>query len=248
MPAALRKHVIARIVNLLPVSDKLLSLDFKMREFVRGAEMFAGGHNAAWKVIFNPTEMSRLLTPEALARVSGRNPFTASCSVMDEISDSDLQRAMYLDLRMFLVDSILTQTDRMSMATSQEVRVPILDHELVEFAATVPDRYKVAKGKMKILVREAVKPWLPESVMNKPKTGFTTPIPIWIRGELKEYVMDILSHDSLKRTGLLNPHYVHKLLAEHMESRADHARRIWSLVSFMLWHENCYGGKPVAFA
>ncbi len=243
LPKSVRRGFFERVAKLLPVSDKLLSLDFKIREFVRGAEMFQRGRNMAWKVIFNDREQASLLAPDALRTCREHDPF-ACVRQLESLAGqaSDLQKAMHVDLSMFLPDCILTQTDRMSMAVSQEVRVPILDHEMVEFAATVPDRYKAHRGRTKILLRHALQNRLPEGVLNKPKTGFTTPIPVWIRGELKEFVLDTLSPAALKRTGLFNAKFVEKIIDEHLAGQNDHARRIWSLVSFMLWYEKCYRG------
>ena len=243
LPRVLRLKVVSRIAQLLPVSDRLLSLDFKIREFVRGAEMFERGGNMAWKVIFNDAEKEQLLNEEFRRSVAGRDPFEEIRAVQAFADGTDLQRAMYCDLSVFLTDSVLTQTDRMSMATSQEVRVPILDHEMVEFAATVPDNYKINKGRTKFLVRRAMKDWLPAEVIHKRKTGFTTPIPNWIRGELKEYVSDILSPSAIDRTGILNSAYVQRLLDEHVRGSADHARRIWAILNFMLWHERRDSGR-----
>jgi len=246
LPRFLRTGLIAPLARALPVSDRLLSLDFKIREFVRGAEMFRRAGNAAWKVVYNDSEKEQLLTDDFRREIGDRDPFEYFRSVQALVNGSDLQEAMYCDLSVFLPDCVLMQTDRMSMAVSQEVRVPILDHEMVEFAATVPDRYKIHGGRTKILARHALKPWLPEQVINKPKTGFTTPIPIWIRNELKEYVADILAPSALERTGLFNSACVQRLLDQHNAAKADHARRIWSLVSFMLWYENCHRTSGVS--
>ena len=241
VPKMLRTGLIQRLIRLMPVSDRLLSLDFKIREFVRGAEMYGRGGNAAWKVIFTDEQKGHLLTEAFRRDLPERDPFAHVRRLEALVGGaSGLQKGMYVDLSMFLPDCVLTQTDRMSMAVSQEVRVPILDHELVEFAAGVPDRYKLRRGQTKRLVRHALVDWLPEGVINRPKTGFTTPAPVWIRGPLKQYVTDVLSPAAIGRTGLINPPYVKRLLDEHIAGRADHARRIWSLVHFVLWHE----GRP----
>lgn len=238
LPEWVRRHVVRRAVGAMPVSEKLMSLDFMAREFVRGAEMFARGGNMAWKVIFSDEEKRRLLTGDFLGRLGGRDPFEHVRELVALAGDraSDLQRSTWCDLAMFLPDSILTQTDRMSMAVSQEVRVPLLDHEMVEFAAGVPDRYKCRGRRTKILVREATRRMLPDAVVNKPKTGFTTPVPVWLRGPLRDYVRDVLAPAAVGATGILRPAEVTRLVEEHESGRADHARRIWSLVSFMLWH------------
>ena len=240
LPRFIRRGVFQRLARNLPVRHKLMSLDFKIREFVRGAEMFRRGRNMAWKVIFNDAERDSLFTTSFRERIGAGDPFSHVRELESRVADaSDLNRAMYVDLSMFLPDCVLTCTDRMSMAASQEVRVPMLDHEMVEFAATVPDRYKASGGRTKILVRKALEDWLPEEVLNKPKTGFTTPIPMWIRGRLKDYVEDVLAPSALRRTGIINDDYVRRLLSEHISGKADHGRRIWSLVNFVLWHDAC---------
>lgn len=240
LPRWLRVRLMRHITRRLPVSDRLLSLDFMIREFLRGVEMFARAGNLAWKVIFSDAEKNRLLTDSFRRDCGRRDAFDDVQAVRALAADATrLQQAMHLDLSMFLPDSVLTQTDRMSMAVSQEVRVPILDHEMVEFSATVPDQFKIHLGRTKILIRHALTDWLPPQVAGKRKTGFTTPIPIWIRNELAEYVGDILSPAAVRRTGILRPDYVQQLLAEHNSGRADHARRIWAAVHFMLWHNNC---------
>ncbi len=243
LPPELRRGLFPRLARMLPVTDRLLSLDFKLREFVRGAEMFPRGHNMAWKVVFSDAERQQLFTRGFREQLDRSDPF-AHVRQLEALQPegSDLQKAMYVDLAMFLPDCVLTGTDRMSMAASQEVRVPILDHELVEFAATVPDEYKTSLGRTKILLRHALKDWLPRPVVRKPKTGFTTPIPVWIREQLREYVQDVLAPEAVRRTGILNPRCVQRLLDEHNARRADHARRIWAIVDFMLWHERCYRG------
>ena len=243
LPKWVRSGLMEPLARALPVRHRLLSLDFKIREFVRGARIFREAGNLAWKIIFHHAEMAQLLRDDFRRDLEDYRPLAYARDLQDEVDPATLlQKSMYGDLAMFLPDCVMTQTDRMSMAASQEVRVPILDHEMVEFAATTPDRYKLRRGRTKVLIRHATKDWLPREVLHKPKTGFSTPIPIWIRNELKGYVQDILSPAALTRTGILNPEYVGQLLAEHFSGRADHARRVWSLVNFMLWHEQCLRG------
>jgi len=247
LPEPLRRGFFQKFAARLPVTDSLLGLDTMVREFVRGAEMYERGGNMAWKVVFRDAEREELLTGEFRRSLPPRDPF-AHVRQLEALvaAASDLQKGMYVDLSMFLPDCVLTQTDRMSMAASQEVRVPILDHELIEFAATVPDACKARGRKTKILIRRALRDWLPPGVLNKRKTGFTTPVPIWLRGELKGFVHDVLSPEAVRRTGILEPACVGRLLAEHDGRQADHGRRIWAMVSFMLWHDRCYRGAHAA--
>jgi asparagine synthase (glutamine-hydrolysing) len=236
LPKGVREYLVQPAARWLPVSDRLMSLEFKVREFLRGAEGFSQAGNMAWKVIFGPAERKRLFSKEFVASLGARSEFSYIQNLIaDGASGSSLHRASYLDLAMFLPDSVLTQTDRMSMAASQEVRVPILDHDMIEFAATVPHQYKCRWGRTKILVRKALEQRLPREVLHKGKTGFTTPIADWLRHELREFVCDALTEHRLKETGIINAAYVNELLKEHFSKTANHSRRIWSVVSFMLW-------------
>ena len=247
LPSWLRRGILGNLVRLLPISHRLMSWDFKIREFIRGAEMFDQAGNLAWKILFNHVEKQSLLTADFRRPLAAYDAYALARGVQD-IRGTLLQRALHGDLAMFLPDCVLTQTDRMSMAASQEVRVPMLDHELVEFAATVPDRYKLRGTQTKRLVREAMKGWLPTEVLHKPKTGFTTPIPVWIRHQLRDYVQDVLSPAHLADVGILRADYVHRIVREHIQGLADHGRRIWSAVNFVLWHQQCYRQPPVAAA
>jgi asparagine synthase (glutamine-hydrolysing) len=245
LPGAIRRGVLARLVNLMPVSYDLMSLDFKIREFVRGAEIFRQAGNLAWKILFDHGQKRTLLTEDFRRQLEGYDTYALARDIQ-AVPGTLLQKCMYGDLAMFLPDCVLAQTDRMSMAASQEVRVPILDHELVEFAATVPDKYKIRGRQTKLLVREAMKDLLPNEVLNKRKTGFTTPVPVWIRGQLRDYVQDILSPSAVADVGFLRDSCVRQLLQEHQAGQADHGRRIWSLVNFVLWHRQCRSPLPMA--
>jgi asparagine synthase (glutamine-hydrolysing) len=155
-----------------------------------------------------------------------------------------LAHQQYLDLKTFLADDILFKTDRASMATSLEARVPYLDHELVEFAFRLPERLKLRGLVGKWILRRAFRSRLPASILRRRKSGFSVPIAAWLRKELAPMAHDLLSPDRLHRQGLFDPAAAGALLDEHLAGRADHARLLWALLMFQMWEDRF--GAPAA--
>jgi len=147
----------------------------------------------------------------------------------------------YIDLHTWLPGDILAKADKMTMANSLELRVPYLDHKLFEFAATIPTRYKIKGTKTKYALREAFKDVLPREVINRPKRGFPVPTRRWLTGELKEPVKKILK-DSFTPE-YLNYSFVDRLFQEHQKGMADHSRKIWTVLIFLLWHDIFIKGR-----
>jgi asparagine synthase (glutamine-hydrolysing) len=152
--------------------------------------------------------------------------------------DADsLDRAFYCDIKTYLPEDILAVTDRMSMLHALEVRVPFLDHKLVEFCATIPSDVKMKWLRKKVLLKRAVKDLLPEEVLSHRKQGFVGPMTQWLKHDLKQYVLDTLSHGNLEKHGLFNTQTVRTLLDEHFGRKEIHDSLIWSMVIFQAWFE-----------
>jgi asparagine synthase (glutamine-hydrolysing) len=145
-----------------------------------------------------------------------------------------LSAAQYLDLHNYLPDDILTKADRMSMAHSLEVRVPLLDHKLVEFAATIPPELNLNGGGGKRLLKKAMRSILPDEVIDRPKRGFAMPLASWFRGELEGFARDLLLSRRSRERNILNPAYVERLLDLHRAGRPLDFQ-LWTLISFEMW-------------
>jgi asparagine synthase (glutamine-hydrolysing) len=140
-----------------------------------------------------------------------------------------------IEQRFFLADHNLTYTDKRSMAVGVEVRVPLLDLELVEFAARVPAHLK-QRGKVgKWVLKKAMEPYLPHDVIYRPKSGFGAPLRRWMRGELRPLLGDLLSEDSVRRRGLLRPEAVTRLIEDNHNGRIDANYTLLSLLSIEIW-------------
>ena len=148
-----------------------------------------------------------------------------------------LDRVFYCDIKTYLSEDILACTDRMSMRHSLEVRVPFLDHKLMEFCATIPHEMKIRLGEKKHILRKAVSGLLPESVMNHRKQGFVGPLSRWLQTDLKESVGRVLSKRNLNRHNILSSDSVTKVLNEHYGRVQLHDKLIWSFIVFQTWYE-----------
>jgi asparagine synthase (glutamine-hydrolysing) len=158
----------------------------------------------------------------------------------DRAPASDLlSRLMYLDIKTYLAGDILTKVDRMSMATSLEVRVPILDHVLVEWAAALPVKWKFHNGSRKfILKRLAERLGIPGEVLHRRKQGFQLPLVDWMRNELKEQCLTLLLEPRTLQRGYFKPQAVRSLLSEHMSGRRNRSGILWRMLVLELWHRN----------
>ena len=146
-----------------------------------------------------------------------------------------VDRANYVDLKGFLPNNLLRYTDRMSMAHALEVRVPYCDHRLIEFMAGVSSKQKMRKLQCKHLFKDAVRPWLPEAILRRKKLGFNPPMGMWLKGELRPLVDELLDPERLRRQGFFQPDPIQRMIAEHRAGRRDFSLHIWSLLVFQTW-------------
>jgi asparagine synthase (glutamine-hydrolysing) len=172
------------------------------------------------------------------------DPLTIFREYLDHAPARDpLSRILYLDTKTYLPGDILTKVDRMSMATSLEARVPLLDHVLLEWVTALAPRWKMRNGSQKFILRKlAERVGVPSQVLNRPKQGFALPLGHWMRNELKELVQTILLEPRTLQRGYFNPKGVRQMLDEHFRGRRDHSARLWRLLIFELWHRNFLEG------
>jgi asparagine synthase (glutamine-hydrolysing) len=147
----------------------------------------------------------------------------------------DLDWLMRHDQTFYLPDCLMVKTDIASMANSLEVRCPFLDHEFVEFAATIPSRFKRDEAGGKTILKNAVKDLLPVEILNKPKTGFGMPVAKWFRSSLMPLLKDSLLDDTSARRGLFDQRLLQKMVNEHIDGRRDWSNRLWAFLFLELW-------------
>jgi asparagine synthase (glutamine-hydrolysing) len=158
-----------------------------------------------------------------------------------------LDRALYADVKTYLVDDILMKVDKMSMAVSLETREPLLDHRLLEFAATVPPSLKLRGGTSKYLLRRVLRGRVPPSILDRGKQGFEPPTGAWLRGPLAGMTDALLFDGRLRSRGLFSDRAIARLWNEHRAGRREHPERLWALVMLELWFREFIDG-PAAGA
>jgi asparagine synthase (glutamine-hydrolysing) len=180
------------------------------------------------------------------SQVAGADPFAGFRAAYGACQSIDpLDRALYVDVKTYLVDDIMTKVDKMSMAVSLEAREPLLDHKLLEFAATVPSSLKLKNGRSKYLLRRLLEKRLPKAIVDRPKHGFEAPIGEWLRGPLAPMVDALLRDGRMKDRGVLDDRAVATLWREHRDGTRDHRHRLWSLVMLELWFRQ-FADRPSA--
>ena len=230
------RSVDALIAGLPPTSRKKGSVN-KLKRFVEGIRLPHDLEHARWLVFWDADQRRSLYTADAHQRVAQRDCFAHYRSLLREGEAqgfTGLDRQLYADIRGYLADDILAKVDRASMAVSLEVRVPFLDHEVVEMAMGIPADRKLRAGTTKWILRRAFASQLPAHVLKRGKEGFSIPMKQWLAQELQPWMRDLLSRDRLEARGLFQPGEVGRLMDEHVRGRQNHAHRLWCLMALEL--------------
>jgi asparagine synthase (glutamine-hydrolysing) len=161
-------------------------------------------------------------------------------------TDDPLALIQYLDLKTYLVGDINTKVDRASMAHSLEVREPLMDHQLVEWLATLPSSLKVRGQEGKFLLKKALEPQLPTEVLYRPKMGFAVPLARWFRGPLRQRVREAILGPRLAETGWFDRDYLNHLIDAHQSGARDYSAPLWTLLMFEAFLRNVVDDLPTA--
>jgi asparagine synthase (glutamine-hydrolysing) len=236
LPRALTARLAPELLRFMPTSHARTSLDFRARRFVENALEDPARSHYLWRVVFREAHKARVLQPDLFAEVvdsyETHEPHYGAGAGFDELT-----RFQYTDANVYLVEDVLAKMDRLSMAHSMEVRVPLLATPVTEFAFSLSGQLKMPGYQPKRLLRDAMADALPAKIATMRKKGFNAPLPRWLTGEFRPLVEEYLSRDVLHRQGYLQFDEVNKLVTRHMEHRAEHSREIWILLMFSLWAE-----------
>jgi asparagine synthase (glutamine-hydrolysing) len=235
-PAWMRTSVFEPLVRALPTGLGKLPLDYKLKRFIAAAHLPPERAHFSWRIIFDERLKQSLLTSEVRKAIEPCDTFDVCREYFGR--GQGLNEFLAADTLFYLPNDMLTKVDRMSMAHSLEVRVPYLDHELVEFLATLPPELKLRRFfTKKYLMKRLMRGRLPQDIIDRSKAGFNVPLNRWFKGELREYVHDMLSPAALSRIGFFEARMVERLLHEHQGGRADWSYQIYCLLVFAIWHQ-----------
>ena len=218
----------AKAANLLPVSDEKIGFEYKLKRFLAGCRMPPEQAHVFWNGTFSDAQKRNLVASELPDTLSG---------VIEELSLAGDRTAAYLwfDQKYYLPDDILAKVDRMSMAHSIEIRPPFLDHRIVEFAASLPERLKIRGSRQKVLLRSLMKDRLPQSVLSHGKIGFDIPAHEWLRGPLLPLLKQTLAEGLGSYPGLFERSAVNRYLRAHLSRSANLGYHLWGLMILFLW-------------
>ncbi len=225
-PAAVR-GALGRVGGLLPPGAR--GRNFLRHLGFTGIDRYLHAHS-----LFDREAQAGLLQPDVFEAAWRQDPRAVALAVLATAGGTHLSALQQWDLESYLPLDILTKVDRMTMAHSIEARPPLLDHRIVEFAATVPSDLQIRGGTTKWLFKRAMRGLLPDHIIDRPKHGFAVPLSRWFRDEWSVVVRDVLLSPTCRRRGLFEPDHIESLLRQHASGRALDWQ-LWTLMSVELW-------------
>jgi len=240
MPSFVRKEIIGNGMKLLPDQPQKKGAVNMLKRFVEGANLDPAGHHLRWQYFLNRT-LEHNLFASAFKNQVTMDPFrqVREYSEQCDAEGDAINREIYLDMRFMMTDSVLMKVDRMSMASSLEIRVPLLDHVLVEYMASLPGSWKLKKLTTKYIFRAALEGLLPDKVVNRGKQGYSLPVKHLLRGELKPFMIELLNDSKLIKENM-DGSYVNQLIEEHCAMKQNHNHVLWALINVAIWHNRFF--------
>jgi asparagine synthase (glutamine-hydrolysing) len=236
IPGPIRRWGLGPLSAVWPKADRL-PRPLRWKFFLRNVSLEpeeAYFHDMSF---FTPSDKRALLTDGFRRTLGGYTPYPTFRAHFDRTRGLDhLSRILYADLKTYLPNDILVKMDRMAMANSLEVRSPLLDHEVIEFAASLPVRLKYQNGVSKYLLKRYAERRAPASAINRPKMGFSIPLAAWLRGGLRATAADLLLSERALGRGYFSADYIRGMWQRHQAGRRNHAHHLWALMVLELWH------------
>jgi len=239
LPRPLREGLVSNLVRRLPDQPQKKGLINMLKRFVEGADLPADGGHLRWQYFSTPGMADGLFNPEFKAATEldafrQVREYDARCDTTDTIN-----REIYLDMRFMMTDSVLMKVDKMSMASSLEVRVPLLDTPLVEYMAGLPGDWKLKGMNTKHVFRSALEGILPDKIVHRGKQGYSLPVKHLLRGRLKNYMVDLLNDSGIIAENM-DRAYVNRLIDEHSSMVQNHNHVLWGLINVAIWHNRFF--------
>lgn len=223
------------VLSLLPEPRNYHSSVRRAQRFFQSAGTLFHERFSRWISLF-PDDLELLISGDLLSHANGADRISYFREYLERISGyTPLSQLLYLNIKTYLPNDLLVKMDRTTMAHALEARSPFLDMALMEYTAALPDRMKLRWGRTKYILKKAFSDLLPPAILGRGKRGFGVPLGTWFKGELGDFVRDLLlSPDALMKE-YLNPGYVGRVIQEHMEGVRDHGHRLWAILAFEVW-------------
>lgn len=242
LPLFVRKGLIPSMVDVMPDGPDYLSKKAKIKKILNMGNLTAEQGHIFWLSCFSKDAKEELYASNSLKSLAVLDSAERYGELFAKCAQPDfLNRCICVDIMSILPDDYLTKIDRMSMANSLEVRVPFLDHELVEFAVSVSSKYKLRGLKTKYLLKKIMKNKLPKEIVEGRKKGFSIPLARWFREGFSPLIREFLSEEIIKKRGYFNSDFIKRISDDHIKGRKDNSKQLWALICFEIWHRRFAG-------
>ncbi|HUQ32939.1 MAG TPA: asparagine synthase (glutamine-hydrolyzing) [Pyrinomonadaceae bacterium] len=238
LPAIMREGVIRQAVNLLPSSDVRRSRVRSAKRFLHSASLEPVERYLRWVSVFDRAAKDELYTDRFRGEMTAHDPASWLSPWFAEANGAGVVDASLLtDTMTYLPNDLLVKVDIASMAVSLEARSPFLDHHVIEFAASLPEKFKLRGLTTKYLLKRVLKKLVPVENLNRPKMGFGVPIGHWFRNEMKNFLSETLFSERAAKRGFFKAEEVKRMFEQHTRGERDYAHQLWTLLMLELWFQ-----------
>jgi asparagine synthase (glutamine-hydrolysing) len=248
LPQWFRKMVMGKIIQRIPESFGYKSLAQKAA-WLNQMSFFARGERYTQSMSFlrfSQEAKHQLFTESAQNQIEDHDSLAKILTFFESDNvDHLVDRMLYTDLMTRMPDHLLVIVDRMSMAHSLESRSPLIDHKVVEFAASIPAELKLKGKNLKYILKKVAERYLPSKLIHRKKVGFGFPLGIWMRAELKTFLKSLFAQSGFVELGIFDRSYIQRLLDDHFSGKADHSFRLWILINLEIWYRLYYENETV---
>ena len=237
-PGFLKQNILGPMGEIYPKAD-FLPKPFRLKRFLSNlSNTFEQAYFRDMSFYFLPEMKKKLYQSDFKPMIKDFNAFDILGDHFKINQNSDITtRVQYVDIMTYLPEDILVKVDRMSMAHSLEVRAPILDHKLMEYVGSLPSTLKLKGKESKYIFKKMLENRLPQNILYRKKRGFSIPLAVWLRGELKDFAEEALFSNKAESHSYFNPEYIKGLWKRHLSGRQDYAYPLWGLMMFELWQQ-----------
>ena len=243
VPAGLRRHVFGKLFNLVPESFGYKSMASKLK-WLNDMSFYDAGERYARSMSFlrfTDEGKQALFTTEAKAKIVDSDSVGKILGFFNDGTASELlDKMLYTDLMTRIPDHLLAISDRMSMAHSIEIRPPMIDYKITEFAASLPCNMKLHGKTLKYILRQVASRYMPQALIDRPKQGFGFPIARWLRTDLAKFMTELFRESRFVALGIFRQEEIDRLASEHISGKADHNFRLWILMNLEIWYRMCF--------
>ncbi len=241
IPSPIRRKIIAPLILKLPDQPQKKGAINFLKRFIEGSLYPEDAGAMRWQYFLNPVIAQNIFNEKIKNNISF-NPFDPIYYFAEKCNSKlKVDKDIFVDIKLTMADSVLMKIDKMSMATSLEVRVPFLDHEVVELAASIPARLKLKNLTTKYIFRKTLKKYnfLPDKIIYRGKQGYSLPVKNWLRGELKDYMISLFNQSPVIKENI-NSDYLNLLIDEHLSMKHNHNHLLWALINLSLWYKKFF--------